>query len=380
MSSNIVTDSSKNSAEATALIKEIIAANYKSQNTSVAYPSFAQSGLEAAVVATGEKRSFDTVTIPSHLQDHQIALATPPKQARSDEIVVSLSNVHSSNEQGSSNTTIQVVDVDTIDNNIVIDPSKQITQIHNNNEIGSTAAINIVEEGSDMTGDKITTVNMTMPNVDIPNNVSTAAANQQSSQQSNFVITEIKPPENQQIVLTEEELAEMPVKDLNALLRGLPDAEVIKLKQRRRTIKNRGYAQTSRTKRTTQKSTLEDEKSILESDLQKLADENDLLRKERDEAKIKLEAFERFAGMSGIVIVTNDNAASMQANTTTNVVTQMKQENKQTIINNPTQPIDISSTNIVNLLDRNRSQKFNVAGIINTGMAPGLAPSLVKKP
>eukprot|EP00111_Clytia_hemisphaerica_P025049 TCONS_00073747-protein len=379
MSSNIVTDSSKNSAEATALIKEIIAANYKSQKTSVAYPSFAQSGLEAAVVA-GEKRSFDTVTIPSHLQDHQIALATPPKQARSDEIVVSLSNVHSLNEQGSSNTTIQVVDVDTTDNNIVIDPSKQITQIHNSNEIGSTAAINIVEEGSDMTGDKITTVNMTMPSVDIPNNVSTAAANQQSSQQSNFVITEIKPPENQQIVLTEEELAEMPVKDLNALLRGLPDAEVIKLKQRRRTIKNRGYAQTSRTKRTTQKSTLEDEKSILESELQKLADENDLLRKERDEAKIKLEAFERFAGMSGIVIVTNDNAASMQANTTTNVVTQMKQENKQTIINNPTQPIDISSTNIVNLLDRNRSQKFNVAGIINTGMAPGLAPSLVKKP
>ncbi|XP_066926034.1 uncharacterized protein [Clytia hemisphaerica] len=379
MSSNIVTDSSKNSAEATALIKEIIAANYKSQKPSVAYPSFAQSGLEAAVVA-GEKRSFDSVTIPSHLQDHQIALATTPKQARSDEIVVSLSNVHSLNEQGSSNTTIQVVDVDTTDNNIVIDPSKQITQIHNNNDIGSTAAINIVEEGSDMTGDKITTVNMTMPNVDIPNNVSTAAANQQSSQQSNFVITEIKPPENQQIVLTEEELAEMPVKDLNALLRGLPDAEVIKLKQRRRTIKNRGYAQTSRTKRTTQKSTLEDEKSILESELQKLADENDLLRKERDEAKIKLEAFERFAGMSGIVIVTNDNAASMQANTTTNVVTQMKQENKQTIINNPTQPIDISSTNIVNLLDRNRSQKFNVAGIINTGMAPGLAPSLVKKP
>lgn len=118
---------------------------------------------------------------------------------------------------------------------------------------------------------------------------------------TNFLITEIKQQENQQIILTEEELAEMPVKDLNSLLRGLPENEVLKLKQRRRTIKNRGYAQTSRVKRTTQKSILETEKQALGSLLDRIQKENELLRRERDEAKIKLEAFERFAGMSGIV-------------------------------------------------------------------------------
>ena len=83
MSSN---DSSKNSAETTALIKEIIAANYNSQNkSSVSYPQQYSNIITAAVAAAaaGEKRDFvqsSTGTIPSHLQDHQIAPS--PKQAR----------------------------------------------------------------------------------------------------------------------------------------------------------------------------------------------------------------------------------------------------------------------------------------------------------
>jgi len=118
----------------------------------------------------------------------------------------------------------------------------------------------------------------------------------------NFLITEIKQQaqENHQIILTEEELADMPVKDLNSLLRGLPENEVMKLKQRRRTIKNRGYAQTSRVKRTTQKTVLEGEKETLNEMLEKITRENELLKRERDEARIKLEAFERFAAISGI--------------------------------------------------------------------------------
>eukprot|EP00794_Sanderia_malayensis_P011925 gene11925-13160_t len=110
-----------------------------------------------------------------------------------------------------------------------------------------------------------------------------------------------------QIILTEEELANMPVKDLNVLLRGLPENEVLKLKQRRRTIKNRGYAQTSRSKRTKLRVGLEEEKDSLEGELSSLRRENDTLRRERDEAKIKLEAFEKFAAISGIPIVYNDN-------------------------------------------------------------------------
>jgi len=106
-----------------------------------------------------------------------------------------------------------------------------------------------------------------------------------------------------QIVLTEEELANMPVKDLNTLLRGLPESEVWKLKQRRRTIKNRGYAQTSRFKRTKLRAVLEREKGSLEGELDRFRKENERLRKERDEARIKLNAFEKFAAMSGIHVV-----------------------------------------------------------------------------
>ncbi len=109
-----------------------------------------------------------------------------------------------------------------------------------------------------------------------------------------------------QVILTEEELASMPVKDLNVLLRGLPDNEVMKLKQRRRTIKNRGYAQTSRSKRTKLRNVLEEEKDSLEDEMTILRRENVRLRRERDDAKIKLEAFERFAAMSGVTVVFSD--------------------------------------------------------------------------
>merc|ERR1711936_439368 len=137
----------------------------------------------------------------------------------------------------------------------------------------------------------------------------------------NFLITEIKQQaqENHQIILTEEELAEMPVKDLNSLLRGLPENEVMKLKQRRRTIKNRGYAQTSRVKRTTQKTILESEKESLGDMLEKITRENETLKRERDEARIKLEAFERFAAMSGIVLMNQQTHSSSRTMTTTPV-------------------------------------------------------------
>ncbi|XP_065651613.1 uncharacterized protein LOC100199133 [Hydra vulgaris] len=137
-----------------------------------------------------------------------------------------------------------------------------------------------------------------------------SAINENSSfsnnQTANFVITELKEPLNQQIVLTEEQLAEIPVKDLNSLLRGLPDNEVLKLKQKRRTIKNRGYAQTSRMKRTTQKSMLENEKMTLEEQLEHYARENELLKKERDDALHKLEALKRFSELNGIILTTNE--------------------------------------------------------------------------
>jgi len=176
----------------------------------------------------------------------------------------------------------------------------------------------------------------------------------------NFLITEIKPQENQQIILTEEQLAEMPVKDLNALLRGLPESEVFKLKQRRRTIKNRGYAQTSRTKRTTQKTILEHEKSTLGGLLDKITRENEMLKRERDEARIKLEAFERFALMSGIVVMHRgdiSNAKTTPDTSSTNTTSNAIQPGK-------TVTITCSSPRITDNIPSNSNEQDCKLGIV----------------
>lgn len=137
------------------------------------------------------------------------------------------------------------------------------------------------------------------------------------SLKSKTSMEEVEEGHPDQIILTEEELACMPVKDLNGMLRGLPESEVLKLKQRRRTIKNRSYAQTSRSKRTKLRVVLEEEKFGLEDRLDLLKSENEQLRKERDEAKIKLEAFEKFAIMSGIAVVFSDEDNKSKSTTTT---------------------------------------------------------------
>jgi len=76
--------------------------------------------------------------------------------------------------------------------------------------------------------------------------------------------------------LSDDQLIQLPVRELNKKLHGLPRDTVVKLKQKRRTLKNRGYAQNCRTKRLQQRNQLEDKNKILLKELAKLVQERDM--------------------------------------------------------------------------------------------------------
>ncbi|XP_032382454.1 v-maf avian musculoaponeurotic fibrosarcoma oncogene homolog Gb isoform X2 [Etheostoma spectabile] len=95
--------------------------------------------------------------------------------------------------------------------------------------------------------------------------------------------------------LTDDELVTMSVRELNQHLRGLTKEEILQLKQRRRTLKNRGYAASCRVKRVTQKEELEKQKTQLQQEVDKLANENASMRVELDALRSKYEALQTFA-------------------------------------------------------------------------------------
>lgn len=104
--------------------------------------------------------------------------------------------------------------------------------------------------------------------------------------------------------VSDEELIALSVKELNRMLKGLTRDEVIKLKQRRRTLKNRGYAANCREKRISQKEILEVEKDGLRSEVERLQRENDIVRMELSALKNRYDALQRFAEANKIHVVT----------------------------------------------------------------------------
>lgn len=88
---------------------------------------------------------------------------------------------------------------------------------------------------------------------------------------------------------TEKELRELSVKDINRLLkeRGLSKDEITRVKHRRRTLKNRRYAQHSRLRRIETKNNLEVEKKSLSQELEKLRKQVTTVERERDMYKDK---------------------------------------------------------------------------------------------
>ncbi|XP_033123773.1 transcription factor MafK-like isoform X2 [Anneissia japonica] len=102
-------------------------------------------------------------------------------------------------------------------------------------------------------------------------------------------------PVEDQPVISDNELVSLSVRELNRRLRGLPRDQVLNLKQRRRTLKNRGYAANCREKRVSQKDVLESEQKKLQDEVTKLAQENSKQKVELNSLKSKYDALLNFA-------------------------------------------------------------------------------------
>lgn len=88
------------------------------------------------------------------------------------------------------------------------------------------------------------------------------------------------------VVLTNNELICFSVRQLNKIVQGFCRETITKLKQRRRTLKNRGYAQNCRHKRL-------DQKNKLEKENEKLREENSKLREKLHLYTYQLNALRR---------------------------------------------------------------------------------------
>lgn len=97
------------------------------------------------------------------------------------------------------------------------------------------------------------------------------------------------------VKITDDELVQLSVKELNQLLKGVSHDACVQLKKRRRTLKNRGYASNCREKQFSQKEDLELEKNLLRKEVDDLAKGNAAARKELDALESRYEVLQKLA-------------------------------------------------------------------------------------
>jgi transcription factor MAFF/G/K len=90
-----------------------------------------------------------------------------------------------------------------------------------------------------------------------------------------------------------DDLVSLSVRELNRRLRGVSSDEVKRLKQLRRTLKNRGYAANCREKRLTLKEQLEQDREVLQEEVDELQRENLRVKNDMEALKRRYEALER---------------------------------------------------------------------------------------
>ncbi|XP_058060279.1 filaggrin-2 [Anopheles bellator] len=94
-------------------------------------------------------------------------------------------------------------------------------------------------------------------------------------------------------LINDELLMTLSVRELNKRLHGCPRDQVVRLKQKRRTLKNRGYAQNCRSKRLQQRQDLELTNRHMHHEMQQIKLELVKIKQERDELMQTLQMYQR---------------------------------------------------------------------------------------